>query len=134
MKQKEIRINELTLAELRSDSDPTGRKFHVNMGWGGDDDGWYSCEGVYLPKGFTIDQAHTTWIAPEDVVKFVGAANSGDGSPDDPYENIEEAIANAPDGATLIFKAGSDNTFSAAPLVIDRPLVLKGKNAIIRKD
>jgi hypothetical protein len=75
------------------------------------------------------------YIAPESVVRFVGSAASGDGSPADPYMNIEAAIGAAtPDGATLIFKAGSDNTFSTAPLVIDRPFILKGKNAVIRKD
>lgn len=72
-------------------------------------------------------------IAPKDIVKFVGAANPGDGTPDDPYANIEEAIAEAPDGATLIFKAGSDNTFSAAPLTITRPLTMRGRDVVIRK-
>jgi len=63
----------------------------------------------------------------------VGALNEGDGSPDDPHENIEEALADAPDHATLIFKAGSDNTFSANKLVINKPLILKGKDITIRK-
>jgi hypothetical protein len=74
------------------------------------------------------------YITPESVVRFVGSSTSGDGSPTDPYINIESAIAVVPDGTTLIFKAGSDNTFSGVPLVIDRPLVLKGKNAVIRKE
>jgi hypothetical protein len=106
------------------------RQFKMNMGWGGGSDGWYCCDTV--PGSFTINQGHITRIAPEDVVRFVGEVDPGDGSPDDPYEHIEEAIAEAPDGATLIFKAGSDNTFSEASLIIDRPFILKGRNAIIR--
>jgi photosystem II stability/assembly factor-like uncharacterized protein len=73
-------------------------------------------------------------IAPESVVRFVGSAAAGDGSPADPFMNVESAIADAPDGATLIFKAGSDNTFSAIPLLIDRPFLLRGTNAVIRKE
>ena len=66
-----------------------------------------------------------------DNVRFVGAGNAGDGSPNDPYKNIEEAIAEAPDHATLIFKAGSVNTFAASTLVIDRPFTLRGYNAVL---
>jgi hypothetical protein len=73
------------------------------------------------------------YIAPENMVKFVGAADPGDGSPDDPYQNVEEAVVEAPDGASLIFKAGSDNTFSAATLTIDRPFTLKGRDVVIRR-
>ena len=69
----------------------------------------------------------------QDVVQFVGATNSGDGSPDDPYQDIEEALQHAPNGATLIFKAGTGNTFSSASLVLDRPLTLKGYNVTIQK-
>ena len=74
-----------------------------------------------------------TWLAPVNVVKFVGATSAGDGSPSSPYLNIETARDVAPDGATLIFKAGSDNTFAAATLTLSRPMTLKGSDAIIRK-
>ncbi|MDZ7262044.1 MAG: C10 family peptidase [candidate division KSB1 bacterium] len=103
-------------------------QFKMNLGWGGAS-GWYTCDNV---QGFNLKQGHITLIAPL-MVKFVGNSTSGDGSPDSPYKNIEEAVANAPDDATLIFKAGSDNTFSASTLVINRPLTLKGKDVIIRK-
>jgi hypothetical protein len=76
---------------------------------------------------------HAVRIAPAGVVKFVGYLLSGDGSPSTPYRNVESAIASAPSGATLIFKAGSDNTFSATELTISRPFTLKGKDVIIRK-
>jgi hypothetical protein len=112
-------------------TDPN-RQFLMNMGWGGGSDGWYSCDSV--PGGYTISQDHTIQIAPQNVVKFVGAASLGDGSPDDPYRDIEEAVAEAPNGATLIFKAGSDNTFSAVTLTITKPLTLKGVDVVIRKE
>jgi hypothetical protein len=114
--------------------DKANDQFRMNMGWGGTDDGWYSYDDVDLPEGLWFNQAHTTWIAPEDVVKFVGDDNPGDGSPSDPYEDIEEAITLAPDGATLIFRAGSVNTFSGDTLFINRPFTLKGKDVIIRKE
>jgi hypothetical protein len=104
-------------------------EFWVNMGGGGSGDGWYSCDEI----GFNLYQKHVSRIAPLNVVKFVGDSNPGDGSPDNPYEGIEEAINAAPGGATLIFKAGSDNTFSASILTIDRPFTLKGKGVTIRK-
>jgi hypothetical protein len=111
-------------------------QFKMNMGWGWGYSqppyGWYSCDNV--PEGLTIDQAHTTWIAPLDVVRFVGGGNPGDGSPYDPYEDIEEAIALAPSDATLIFRAGSVNTFSGDTLFINRPFTLKGKDVTIRKE
>jgi len=106
-------------------------QFKMNMGWGGHHDGWYSCDNV--PSNLNLYQKHLTSLAPLNVVKFVGDVNPGDGSPDDPYEDIEEAIVEAPDGATLIFKAGSTNTFSGDPLVINRPFTLKGHNVIIQK-
>ena len=106
------------------------RRFKMNMGWSGSDDGWYSCDSV----DYTIDQHQVTEIAPESIVKFVGASDGGDGTPNDPYQSIEEALAEAPGGATLIFKAGSDNTFSVDTLTIGRPLTFKGKNATIREE
>jgi len=117
-------------------TDPN-RQFKMNLGWGGGCDGWYTTDVMTTCAPFTLTQEHVTHIAPLDVVKFVGAADSGDGSPDDPYKNIREAIAlppvGAPDGATLIFKAGSVNTFTGT-LVITRPCTLRGYNVVIRRE
>jgi hypothetical protein len=111
-------------------------QFKMNMGWGWDYTnppyGWYSLDNV--PNNLNLNHRQLVRIAPLNVVKFVGDNNPGDGSPDDPYEDIEEAIAEAPDGATLIFKAGSDNTFSAGTLTINQPFTLKGKDVTIRKE
>lgn len=105
------------------------RQFLMNMGWGPwASHVWYSCDEV-----FPNDQHHVTRIAPQSVIRFVGDSNPGDGSPDDPYEDIEEAVVLAPNDATLIFKVGSVNTFSASTLVINRPLTLKGVDVVIQK-
>lgn len=113
------------------------RQFRMNFGWGWaytwEPYGWYSCDDVDLPEGLWFNQAHTTGIAPLDVVRFVGGGNPGDGSPTNPYAGIEEAIILAPNGATLIFKAGSVNTFSAGTLIIDRPFTLTGQDVVIRQ-
>ncbi len=108
------------------------RQFLMNLGHGGSDDGWYSCDTVEL--NYTLHQAQVTRISPKGTVGFVDQGNGGgDGSPSNPYKGVAAAAQAAPDGATLIFKAGSDNTFSSETLVISRPMALKGKNAIIRR-
>lgn len=105
------------------------REFLINMGHGNDSYVWYKYD--HIP--YSQSKQYVIRIAPENAVKFVGGTNPGDGGPGDPYEDIEEAIVEAPDGATLIFKAGSVNTFSSSPLVINRPFTLKGRNVTIRK-
>jgi len=89
-------------------------------------DGWY----FYDKLDYNIFQEHCTGIVPESGVGFVGDENPGDGSPDNPFQDIEEAIAAVPDSVTLIFKTGLVKPFSADTLVIDRPMVLKGKTVI----
>jgi len=111
-------------------------QFKMNMGWGGSS-AWYTLDPTDPPEPTDPPIPplnHLTHIAPAGVVRFVGGGVSGDGSPQTPYANVEEAVQDAPDGTTLIFKAGSDNTFASAPLIIDKPLILKGKDAIIRKN
>lgn len=106
------------------------RQFLMNMGWGpGNDHVWYSLDTT----PFSLNQDHTIRIAPQNVVKFVGAANSGDGSPDDPYRDIEEAVTSAPSNAKLIFKANSFNTYSESEFVINRPFTMTGYNVEIGK-
>jgi len=103
------------------------RQFLTNLGRGGLEDGWYTCDGI---SGFTSGQREIIRIAPENVVRFVHslpAKPGGDGSPDQPYTDIDQALAEAPDSCTLIFKAGTDMPFAGDQLVIDRPMVLKGK-------
>ncbi|UCE59889.1 MAG: C10 family peptidase [Phycisphaerales bacterium] len=106
------------------------RIFMMNLGWGGSSNGWYSLDDINLD--YWADQKHVTRIAPKSVVGFVGSdAASSDGSPGTPYHNLADAAANAPDGATLIFKAGRDDTFAGGSLVVDRPFTLKGYDVTI---
>lgn len=109
-------------------TDPN-RQFKMNMGWGGTDNGWYSLDNV--PSDLTQYPGYLIYIAPEGVVRFVGGTTSGDGSPLQPYTDISAAVASASSGATLIFKAGSDNTFTA-PLTINKALTLRGRDVTIR--
>ena len=106
-------------------------QFYMNMGWDGNGDGWYSCDNV--PSNFNWFQNHITSIAPANIIKFVGNATIGDGSPGSPYRNIEEALTYAPNNSTLIFKAGSTNMFLSDSLEINQPLTLKGWDVTIRR-
>jgi len=122
---------------------PNTTQFKMNMGWGGEGDNWYSCDLIDCLDGnsdpgsdgvpdFADDQMVLLWIAPRDGVRFVGGDVPGDGSPLQPYEDIEEAMGSAADGSTLIFRAGSENTFSADTLVITRPFTLRGEDVTVR--
>jgi hypothetical protein len=103
-------------------------QFLMNLGWNGQAPVWYSLDQV-----FPTNQTMTIRMAPQGAVQFVGSTTSGDGSPSNPHLGIEEALTRVPDGTTLVFKAGSDNTFATGPLTISRPLTLKGVDATIRK-
>ncbi len=107
-------------------TDPN-RQFYMNFGNGAINE-WYSLDSVT----YSELQDHITGLAPLNVVRFVGNTSPGDGSPDNPHRDIDEALGSVPNGGTLIFEAGSTNTFSGSSLVIDRPLTLKGKNAVIQ--
>jgi len=103
------------------------RQFLINMGWGGVEDGWFSCDEI----SYWYNQSHVVGIAPKHVVRFVGGNQSGDGSPYNPYQNIEEAANLAPDDVTLVFRTGTEHSFNADTLVIDFPCVIKGKNVVL---
>ena len=106
------------------------RQFKMNMGWNGGSDGWYSLDSV--PRELNLNHGYLIYVAPQNVVGFVGSTTSGDGSPLQPYQDITQAASAASSGTTLIFKAGSDNTFTA-PLTITKALTLKGRGVTIRK-
>ncbi|MBC8488728.1 MAG: C10 family peptidase [Bacteroidetes bacterium] len=115
------------------------RQYLMNMGWGpGQSHVWHTIDNItYTSGNFKYHQKHVTYVAPKDIVKFIGNTSSGDGSPDNPYNDIEAAIAdtaNIPDAATLIFKTGSENTFSAESIILDFPVTLKGRDVIIKKE
>jgi hypothetical protein len=110
------------------DDNYANTRFLMNMGWGGQDDGWYTKDNV--PGGFIQGQTNLVQIAPVSA-RFVGNAVPGDGSPDNPYMNIQDALAKVADGSTLIFKAGTTNTFSGSTLVIGKALTLKGCDVTI---
>ena len=106
------------------------RLFLRNMGWGGSGDGWYTIDD-WCPVG---DTESVFYISPLGVVRFVGNDFTGDGSPSNPYISLWEALVNVPDGTTLIFEAGSVNTYTGTELVIDRPMILMGEDVTIYPD
>jgi hypothetical protein len=103
------------------------RLFHMNLGWSGSENGWYTLDTAPFPDNHDM----MSRIAPT-VVRFAAAAGAaGDGSPATPYQNITQAVTAAPAGDTLMLRAGAEYNFSA-PLVIDRALTIKGFGATIR--
>jgi len=111
------------------------RLFLMDMGWGGNGNGWYSCDNVNPPPyEFNEGQGHVIQVAPESVVRFVDyGTTGGDGSPNNPYHGIDYAMYFAPEETTLIFKAGSTHTLIGDPVVLDKPMTLKGYNVLIEK-
>ncbi len=101
-------------------------QFLMNIGWGGGSTEWFSVDEV-----FPDDQMNTIRIAPASAVRFVGASTLGDGTPASPYRDIEEAVQEASDNATSIFKAGGVNTISGGFLEIARPMTLKGYHVTV---
>jgi len=109
------------------------RLFYMNLGWSGNFDGWYALDQMPVPNAnFVLDQDQVIWIAPESGVRFVDAGGSGDGTPAEPWGSIAEVAAEYPDNALIIFKAGSDNTFTGS-VTLDRPCTLRGKDVVIRE-
>lgn len=105
-------------------------QFKVNLGWGGSQDDWYTWDDV---AGLNHTQRYLIYIAPVTGVYYVGNSIAGSGTPKNPFKKIEQAINQAPSDATLIFKAGSVNTFSSNNLVINKKLTLKGRYITIPK-
>jgi len=105
----------------------TPTEFLMNMGWGGGTTEWYSVDEM-----FPDEQDHVVQIAPEGVVRFIDCGVSGgDGSPAEPYLGLAGALSDAPDNTTLIMKAGSTHTLPGSPVVLDRPMTLKGYDVTI---
>jgi len=121
-----------------SNTDPN-RQFLMNMGWGpGFNHLWYTVDNINTTSGnFKYLQKHVTRIAPADSIRFVGNTTSGDGSPANPYKDLQEAVADSadiPHDAVLIFETDSENTFSSPELILDFPVYLRGRNAILKKE
>jgi hypothetical protein len=109
-------------------TDPN-RQFLMNMGWGGGSTNWYTLDQV-----FPNQQGFVGCIAPQNIVKFVGGGTDGDGSPLHPYGDVTEAAAEYPTGATIIFRAGSVNTFAPGGVTFNRACTLKGLNAVLQSE
>jgi hypothetical protein len=105
------------------------REIKMNMGWDGRGDGWFTYDTV-ATLGFVFEVTNNTKQIAPNSVRFVGSTDPGDGSPDEPYLDIAEALLEAPDHSTLIFKAGSENTFPDS-LIINRPFILKGREVTL---
>jgi hypothetical protein len=120
--------------------------FVMNMGWAGKyDGGWYAFDDAPELKKPQMPR-HVSYIAPINT-KFVEAGSgSGDGTPINPWKNLNEAISEADDYDTIIFKAGEryniksksrakDKEYRSLSnsngFVIDKPLTLKGYDVVI---
>jgi hypothetical protein len=99
---------------------------HMNMGWDGYQDNWYTVDDV--PEGLTIDQNQVFRVAPENVFFLSGTGSHEEGSPGHPYRNLAVAINNIPSNSTLVIRAGTNHPGS---FVMDRPMKIKGIDVII---
>lgn len=111
-------------------------QYWMNMGWptNSQNVGLYTVSNI--PNGFNLSQTQVMFIAPENVVRFVDNTGVGDGSPNNPHGSVNEAVNQAPDGGTLIFRAGSEHDFGSGTYTFDKSvkeLTLKGENVTIRR-
>ena len=101
-------------------------QFKMNLGLYNTPTGWYSLDSYT----YNVAQDQTMHIAPVGTVRFIGGTVSpSDGSPSDPYQTLDQALLQVPNGTTLIMKANSSQTLSGGQL--GRPMVLKGKDVTI---
>ncbi len=101
-------------------------QFLMNYGKSSAFDDWYRLDNI-VPLGGQPALSYTRRIAPESAVKFCLPSGSatGDGSPSNPYLDFARAVSQSPEGATLIFRAGSSVPLSSTVL-ISKNLTLKG--------
>ena len=106
-------------------ADAINPSFWMNLGWGPDDIDWYTPD--QLPHDLLYDHRHITGIAPLNVVNFVGpeGSASGDGSPDNPFDSLDDALSESPNVETIIFKADTDYAWSGGG-VISQTVTIKG--------
>jgi hypothetical protein len=104
--------------------------FRMNMGWGASAIGWYLRNSV--PSGYNTDQGMVSRIAPLYSVRFVAEEGLfGDGTPSNPYNNLAEALTDAPDDVTLVFQAGSTHLLTGTAAVLNTPHVYKGTDVLL---
>lgn len=102
-------------------------QFLMNMGWGPDyDHVWYTLSSV----PYDSYQFFNTRIAPVNV-RFVGHGSAvNDGSPNDPYSSLVDALEKAPSDGTIIMHAGDSYSISQT-IERDDPLTIRGHNVTI---
>lgn len=102
-------------------------QFLINMGWGpGTNHVWYTLSSV--PYGHY--QFFNTRIAPVNV-KFVGHGSLvNDGSPNDPYSSLSDALDKAPSNGTVIMHAG-DSYSTSDTIQRHDPLTIRGHHVTI---
>ncbi len=111
-------------------TDPSIPLFWMNLGAESTTIGWYRLDNV--PSGLTLDQKQISGLAPLGVVNFVGPSQGAgaDGSPDNPFGDIMEALNDTPDNGTLIIKANTNEIWDTGG-IIDRPVTIKSPRATI---
>ena len=106
-------------------------QFLINMGWGGASSYvWATLSNVE----FKLEQSFIVAIAPT-VVKFVGQGFFiNDGSPNNPYTNLKDALERSVTGQTIILKAGYRYTINEKIEKDGGGIIIKGQHVVIRSD
>lgn len=103
-------------------------EFLMNMGHGSATSRvWYTMDNCPYPSS----QQYIRFITPT-TVKCAWPHHSGDGTPNDPYGSVEEAISEAPNGSTIVFRAGYTYDCGGGSLVVSKPLTLKGHQVVLQ--
>ncbi len=95
-------------------------KYHINCGWNGNDDGWYSLTDLPIDEDPTIDRSYP-YATPGNYVYVNGQDNdSNDGTVHHPYRYLDSGVANTPENGQLWIKGG---TYSG-PRTFDKPMTI----------
>lgn len=108
-------------------------QYLMDMGWGGVD-AWYTADSA--GQGIPLNETMTRYIAPEGKVRFVDNNDllmGGDGTPDNPYWPLTNAINSAPNNSILIMKTETVHELSGINATLSKPMILRGQGITLRK-
>ncbi len=100
-------------------------RFHINCGWNGNNDGWYSLGSLPVNSDPSIDRSYP-YSTPGNYVYVNGQDNIfNDGTIHYPYRYIESGVSNTPTNGYLFIKSGTYTGTYNAPITFDKAMTIR---------